>query len=129
MNRSFDIRRVLMISPHFPPDATAAAHRVRLLAPHLPAFGWKPTVLTVDERDYEGGLDRELHSLVPPDLEVIRCRAVAAKWTRLVRIGDGVAVQVLPDGEVVGAGVHALPRDADIAAAVGALRQSGRCRA
>jgi hypothetical protein len=84
-----------MISPHFPPDATAAAHRVRLLAPHLPAFGWKPTVLTVDERDYEGGLDRDLHSLVPPDLEVTRCRAVAAKWTRLVRIGD-VGLRALP---------------------------------
>ena len=93
MTRSFGTRRVLMISPHFPPDATAAAHRVRLLAldpraPHLRAFGWKPTVLTVDERDYEGGLDRELRDLVAPDLDVIRCRAWPAKWTRLVRVGD-----------------------------------------
>ena len=30
------MRRVLMISPHYPPDSTAATHRVRLLAPHLP---------------------------------------------------------------------------------------------
>jgi hypothetical protein len=84
-----------MISPHFPPDATAAAHRVRLLAPHLPAYGWKPTVLTVDERDYEGGLDRDLVGLVPPDLDVVRCRAIAARWTRLARIGD-VGLRALP---------------------------------
>ncbi len=54
------MRRVLMISPHFPPDSTAATHRVRLLAPHLPAHGWQPTVLTVDPRDYEGRLDPDL---------------------------------------------------------------------
>ena len=60
------MRRVLMISPHFPPDSTAATHRVRLLAPHLPAHGWQPTVLTVDPRDYEGRLDPDLLASVPP---------------------------------------------------------------
>ena len=47
-------KRVLMISPHFPPDSTAGTHRVRLLAPRLREHGWAPTVLTVDPRDYEG---------------------------------------------------------------------------
>ena len=32
-------RRVLMVSPHFPPDSSAASHRVRLLAPHLEEAG------------------------------------------------------------------------------------------
>ena len=41
------MRRLLMISPHFPPDSSAGTHRVRLLAPYLEAFGWRPTVLTV----------------------------------------------------------------------------------
>ena len=41
-------RRVLMVSPHFPPDSSAATHRVRLLAPHLAGYGWEPTVVTVD---------------------------------------------------------------------------------
>ena len=77
-----------MISPHFPPDATAAAHRVRLLAPHLPAFGWHPTVLAVDERDYEGGLDPNLRALIPDDVDVVRCRAWPAAWTRRVGVGD-----------------------------------------
>ena len=50
-------RRVLMVSPHFPPDTNAAAHRVRLLAPHLPQFGWEPVVVAVDPDGYEGRLD------------------------------------------------------------------------
>jgi hypothetical protein len=77
-----------MVSPHFPPDASAAAHRVRLLAPHLPAHGWEPTVVTVDPRDYEGPVDDELTALVPPSLRVVRCRAWPARWTRAVGFGD-----------------------------------------
>lgn len=82
------MRRLLLISPHFPPDTTAGAHRARLLAPHLPAHGWEPTVLTVDPRDYEGRLDPELATLVPEGLRVLRCRALPARWTRLLGIGD-----------------------------------------
>lgn len=77
-----------MVSPHFPPDTTAASHRVRLLAPHLPAFGWEPTILTVDPRDYEGRLDPELAELVPKSLRVIRCRAWSPRWTRKFKVGD-----------------------------------------
>ena len=82
------MRRVLMISPHFPPDSTAGTHRVRLLAPHLQAHGWEPTVLTVDPRDYEGRLDPALAASVPPDLRVVRCRAWPASRTRPFGIGD-----------------------------------------
>jgi hypothetical protein len=82
------MQRVLMISPHFPPDGNAGTHRLRLLAPHLPGYGWRPTIATVDPRDYEGRLDPELAELVPADLDVVRCRAWQAKWTRLFGFGD-----------------------------------------
>ena len=52
--------RVLMVSPHFPPDTSAGAHRVRLLAPYLAAYGWEPTVMTVDPAAYDGRLDPDL---------------------------------------------------------------------
>jgi Glycosyl transferase 4-like domain len=80
--------RVLMVSPHFPPDTNAATHRVRLLAPHLPAYNWEPTVVSVDPRDYEGRLDPGLAELVPRDLRVVRCRAWPASWTRRIGVGD-----------------------------------------
>jgi hypothetical protein len=82
------MRRALMLSPHFPPDTSAGAHRVRLLAPHLRRHGWEPTVVTVDPRDYEGRLDPGLAALVPEDLRVIRCRAWPPALTRLVGVGD-----------------------------------------
>ncbi|HXQ21106.1 MAG TPA: glycosyltransferase [Candidatus Acidoferrales bacterium] len=82
------MRRVLMVSPHFPPDTSAGTHRVRLLAPHLPRYGWEPTVVTVDRRDYEGRLDPGLAELVPNSLRVVRCRAWSPRWTRKVGFGD-----------------------------------------
>jgi glycosyltransferase involved in cell wall biosynthesis len=81
-------RRVLMVTPHFPPDSSAATHRVRLLAPHLPQYGWEPTVVTVDPRDHEGRVEPALLDLVPAHLRVIRCRAWPADWTRRLGIGD-----------------------------------------
>lgn len=82
------MRRVLMIAPHFPPDTGAATHRVRLLAPHLPEFGWLPTVLTVDPSVNESRQDPDLAAMVPADLEVVRAGAWSARWTRKLGIGD-----------------------------------------
>src|SRR5262245_58633605 len=92
-----------MVSPHFPPDTTAATHRVRLLAPHLPRYGWAPTVVTVDPRDYEGRLDPDLVALVPGWLPVVRARAWAPARTRRFGIGD-LGLRAL-------AGLHAACRD------------------
>jgi len=89
------MRRLLMISPHFPPDSSAGTHRVRLLAPHLEAYGWTPTVLTVDERDYEGRVDPALRSLVPASLAIERARAMSPRLSRAVGFGD-LGLRALP---------------------------------
>ncbi len=85
---SNSMRRVLMVSLHFPPDTSAATHRVRLLAPHLPQYGWEPTVVTVSPDAYEGRLDPRLAALVPRSLAVVRCPAWPARWTRMFGVGD-----------------------------------------
>jgi glycosyltransferase involved in cell wall biosynthesis len=82
------VRRVLFISPHFPPDSTAGTHRARLLAPRLGEQGWEPTVLTVDPADYEGALDPALAESVPGDLRVVRARAWPVRLTRPLGVGD-----------------------------------------
>jgi len=82
------MRRVLMVTPHFPPDSSAASHRVRLLAPHLPAAGWTPTVVTVDPSAYEGRLDRDLEALVPSSVRVVRAPAWPPAATRRFGLGD-----------------------------------------
>ena len=82
------MRRVLFVSPHFPPDSSAGTHRVRLLAPHMAAHGWEPTVLTVDPADYEGRPDTALAASVPENVRVIRARAWPAATSRRFGVGD-----------------------------------------
>jgi hypothetical protein len=81
-----DLRKVLIISPHFPPSNLAAVHRSRLFARHLPSFGWEPVILTVDEKYYEEAPDPNLSRLLPPGLAIEK--AAAFRVTRPRLIGD-----------------------------------------
>jgi hypothetical protein len=84
-----------MISPHFPPDASAATHRARVLAPYLESQGWRPTVLTVRAADYEGQVDDELLAMVSGNVEVMRVAALPARLCRLAGVGD-LGLRALP---------------------------------
>ncbi|MER2998317.1 hypothetical protein [Pontibacter populi] len=80
------MKKVIIVSPHFPPSNLAAVHRARLFAKHLPAFGWKPIVLTVHHKHYEEALDWNLNKLVDPDLQVNTAEAFQTGPVRI--IGD-----------------------------------------
>jgi hypothetical protein len=47
------MKKVLIISYHFPPDAAVGAVRPAKFAKYLPEFGWEPIIYTVKERYYE----------------------------------------------------------------------------
>jgi hypothetical protein len=51
---------------------------------HLQKFGWRVRVLSVDPRYYEEVLDSEVENLVPPQVEVIRTRALSTRPIRVV---------------------------------------------
>jgi hypothetical protein len=80
------MKKILIISPHYPPSNLAAVHRSRLFAEHLPTFGWEPIILSVDERDYEESLDWNLHALLPKNQHIEKVRAFPVSKPRL--IGD-----------------------------------------
>lgn len=80
------MKKILIISPHFPPSNLAAVHRSRLFAQHLPAFGWEPIILTVDEKYYEEKLDENLVKLLPRQLRIEKAKAFGVTRPRL--IGD-----------------------------------------
>ena len=80
------MKKILIISPHFPPSNLAAVHRSRLFAQHLPSFGWQPTILTVDEKYYEEALDYNLQKLLPQGLQIEKVKAFKVTKPRL--IGD-----------------------------------------
>jgi len=80
------LKKILIISPHFPPSNLAAVHRSRLFAQHLPSFGWSPTILTVHEDFYEEKLDHHLEKLLPAKLQIEKVKAY--KTTKPRVIGD-----------------------------------------
>ncbi len=80
------MKKILIISPHFPPSNLAAVHRSRLFAMHLPKFGWEPIVLTVHEKYYEEELDWNLVKLLPENLRIEKVKALPTKPIRI--IGD-----------------------------------------
>ena len=82
------MKTVLIVSADFPPSSYPQALRARFFATHLPVFGWKPIVVTVEPQCYEWDVDPENEKLLPADLEVIRTLAFPAWLTRKVGIGD-----------------------------------------
>jgi hypothetical protein len=81
-------KRVLIVSPHFPPINAPDHQRVRMALPYLSEFGWEATVLAVDAGYVEGLRDPLLEKTIPPGTSVYRGRALSPKLTRLVGVGS-----------------------------------------
>src|SRR6186713_2488128 len=80
------MKKILIISPHFPPSNLTAVHRARLFANHLAEFGWEPILLTVHEKYYEEAPDYDLVKLLPDGLRIEKVNALPITRPRL--IGD-----------------------------------------
>ena len=89
------MRKAILVSPHFPPSSLAGVHRVRHMAKHLPAHGWDPTVVRVDERYYGEPDDDALAALVPAAVRQVRVKALPKALTRPIGFGD-IGLRALP---------------------------------
>jgi hypothetical protein len=73
MNHPISDKRVLVIAYNFPPVGGAGVQRVTKFVKYLPQFGWKPTVLTVENPSvplHDHSLLRE----IPANTEIVRAR-------------------------------------------------------
>lgn len=82
------MKRVLIVSPRFPPINAADHQRVRMMLPTLAEHGWQAVVLAVDPEFVEGPLEPDLLLTIPSDAQVVRCRAVSPRLTRRAGIGS-----------------------------------------
>jgi hypothetical protein len=82
------MRRVLIVSPNFPPVSTPEMQRVRMSLPFLHEFGWEAVVLTIDPACSKAILEKELLDTVPPDVEIVRTSAVPNSFTRKLGINN-----------------------------------------
>ncbi len=75
-------RRVLIISPHFPPINAPDHQRVRMGLPYFEKFGWEPLILTVRPDYIEGTLDPLLTQTIPKNISITQITALPVKYTR-----------------------------------------------
>lgn len=80
-------RRVLIVSPHFPPVNAPDHQRVRTALPYLQAGGWTPHILTVQHQAANHGCDRTLAEQLPRALDCTTTPALPYRLTRLVGLG------------------------------------------
>ncbi|HEY6804116.1 MAG TPA: glycosyltransferase [Pyrinomonadaceae bacterium] len=81
-------RRVLIVSPHFPPVNAPDHQRVRMSLPYLEEFGWRPFLLTVDPEKVEGAKDSFMREVLPAELSLKSTNAFSPALTRRVGLGD-----------------------------------------
>ena len=80
------MRKVLIVSPHFPPINAPDMQRVRMSLPHYDASSWRPVVLTVDPGRLDGPREDELLATLPAGLAVHRC-GVLPRWLGFGTLG------------------------------------------
>jgi hypothetical protein len=82
------MKKVLIVSPHFPPINAPDMQRVRLALPYLRGHGWEPTVLAVAPEFIEGGVcEPLLEATYPADVRVVRVGGLRPHFTRWAGIG------------------------------------------
>jgi len=89
------MKRVLIISPHFPPVNAPDMHRVRMSLPAFVAAGWDVTVLTVADPTPDGPVEAELAATIPAQVRIVRAHCCSRRWTRWLGVGN-VALRALP---------------------------------
>lgn len=82
------MKKVLIISPNFPPINAADMHRVRQSLQYFPQMGWQPTVVAVEPAFVEMSEDPILLETFPIDSEIIRIKAWPAQKTRKFGLGN-----------------------------------------
>lgn len=81
-------RRVLIISPKFPPVNAADHQRIRMSLPYFQEFGWEPWVLSVRGEDVGGVQDPLLLKTIPDAIPIIQTKALPSHLTRRFGIGE-----------------------------------------
>jgi hypothetical protein len=69
------MRRILIVSPRFPPRNTPDIHRVRTSLPYFKGCGWEPTVLTTTPETCDGVDDPQLFETVAGGVKIVRIPA------------------------------------------------------
>lgn len=83
------MKKVLIISPHFPPMNTADMHRVRQSLPYFEELGWQVEVICVKQSHAEAySIDPLLMHSIPKNIKIHEVKAFPVKFTRKFGLGS-----------------------------------------
>ncbi len=82
------MKKVLIISPYFPPSNTADMQRIRMSLPYFADFGWEAEVVTVDQKYSDLQKDDLLLQSIPEHIKVHTVKALSKKWTVWLGFGN-----------------------------------------
>ena len=82
------MKKILIISPNFPPVNAADMHRVRQSLSFFQELGWQATVVAVEPGFVEMSCDPLLLKTIPESADVIRIKAFNPKFTRKIGLGN-----------------------------------------
>src|SRR6266568_3644445 len=89
------MRRLLIVSPHFPPTNAADMQRVRMLLPYLGEVGWECEVMAVHPQQVAAPRDPWLETGLSANIRVHRVRALGFGWGKIPGLGS-LAFRALP---------------------------------
>src|SRR5215217_5527684 len=87
-------RRLLIISPYFPPTNAADMQRIRMSLPYFKEYGWEAEIVTVDLEYSDMAIDPLLKLSIPQDAVIHYVKALPKKWTSKVGLGS-IAIRSL----------------------------------
>jgi hypothetical protein len=82
------LKRLLVISPYFPPINTADMQRVRMSLPYFKDLGWDAEVVVVQQKYTDLIKDPLLLKSIPPDIKIYQIKAFSKKWTSKFGLGS-----------------------------------------
>lgn len=82
------MKKVLIISPYFPPSNGADVQRVRMSLPYFEGFGWKADVVCVKQKYSEMLKDEILLQSIPAGQLIYEVEAFDIKWTSKLGLGS-----------------------------------------
>ena len=104
------LKKVLIVTPNWPPISCPDLHRVRMALPYFAEFGWESLILKINPAEQEGIKDPELCRTVPENVKTWQAGCLPlwlTEWTglrsvglrsffHLARLGDHIIQQEKP---------------------------------
>ena len=82
------MKKVLIISPYFPPSNSADMQRVRMSLPYFEQFGWQPEIVMVNPNKSDIVIDNLLKESIPKHIKIHAVEAFSKKWTGKFGLGS-----------------------------------------